>query len=340
MYQQKNALGAGLAMLVVVPLLCCLWACDQRRELPNAIYHWKTDAVLSEKEDSLLSRAGIERIYLRYFDVDFVQVADKMEAAPVAVIREVGQTLKSLDIVPVVFVTPRVLKDRAAVPAIADKISDLIKQISQHHFAHVPEQIQLDCDWTESTRAAFFDLVEHLKRDYEVSVTLRLHQLKYAESSGVPPVDRASLMLYNVGALSDFSENSILTADVVSQYISSGQTYPLSLDLALPVFSQTVIKNNNKRHRLLRGDHSAELAKDPDTFRQIATDEFEVLRDTLYNGFYLYRNYRLKVEAFDLEEIEQSLDVISASRLDIRSRIYYHLDEDYVDNLHRLLEIL
>ena len=76
----------------------------------------------------------------------------------------------------------------------------------------------------------------------KIEVTIRLHQIKYASKTGVPPADSGMLMYYN---MSDFTsidtKNYILDIDVAKRYHYNFDTYPLALDLALPLYTQATI---------------------------------------------------------------------------------------------------
>src|SRR5207253_10476713 len=108
------------------------------------------------------------------------------------------------------------------------------------------QQLQLDCDWSDSSRRNYFhfvDLLSHrLKAERKiVSATIRLHQIKYAERTGIPPVSRGMLMFYNFGRIqADSDRSSIFNAEDAGRYSSYIAGYPLELDVVLPAFSWSV----------------------------------------------------------------------------------------------------
>ncbi len=68
-----------------------------------------------------------------------------------------------------------------------------------------PREIQIDCDWTERTRNAYFQLLTALKREpflqgKILSATIRLHQVKYVQRSGIPPADRGRVCFFLLDA--------------------------------------------------------------------------------------------------------------------------------------------
>ena len=101
-----------------------------------------------------------------------------------------------------------------------------------------------------------------------------------------------ALMLYNVGELKNLNENSILDSDVVAQYINNSSTYPLELSIALPLFSQTVIINNENKVKLSSATEKTVLENDIH-FEMKNKNLYEVKKDTLYKGFYLNKGFQI-----------------------------------------------
>ncbi len=82
----------------------------------------------------------------------------------------------------------------------------------------------------------------NLPKNIAVSATLRLHQIKYHQKTGVPPVRKGILMFYNMGSPTRMDvQNSMLDLDIAKQYIGNLESYPLPLDVALPLFSWGVL---------------------------------------------------------------------------------------------------
>ena len=88
------------------------------------------------------------------------------------------------------------------------------------------KELQIDCDWTESTRDKYFHLLSTLRNELErnkqiISATIRLHQVKYAAITGIPPVHRGMLMYYNMGKINATDNNSVYDKKIAEKYISS-----------------------------------------------------------------------------------------------------------------------
>ncbi len=312
-----------------------MMACKPSGQLDKvSFYHWKSDAdnVFSAHT---VSKESVHKIYLHYFDVDLING----KAFPVYKLDEVDSVYKSMDIVPVVFIVNKVLK-HSDTEKLAAQIHQLTDEISAHHFGSRIKELQIDCDWSTSTRYAYFELLKQLKKHYELSCTVRLHQIKYRSKTGLPPVNKATLMLYNVGDLTDFTENSILSDSIVSLYINEKTDYPMPLDLALPLFAQTVLKSKKGIYKLINGVDRDLFNLDTVHFKLQNENVFEIKEDTLYKGFYLTSGDQLKLEELSNDDISKSYKVIRNSNLEIEDIIFYHLDSALIqkDKMNDLLK--
>lgn len=252
--------------LAAVAILLALGAmsrgCSQiekplHREI-NGIYYWKTSLALSEHDVEFLKSHAVGRMYLRMFDVVYepeqmgVAVPNATIKIPVNSADKLTNDLADVEIVPVVYITLDALK---AMQGKEDKLADNIVTRINNMFAYnkLPpfDEIQLDCDWTASTRQSFFKLCTRAKdclkakgnNDIRLSSTIRLHQL----GSDPPPVDNGVLMVYNTGNFSDPNTgNSILDPIDVEPYIKHLDNYPLHLDIAYPAYSWQLLFRNRK----------------------------------------------------------------------------------------------
>lgn len=226
-----------------------------------AYYHWQTQLGLDSVAVAKMIAADAERLYVKYFDVDW-DVANQ-RAVPLAVL-EVQAWPEGVDIVPTVFLTNRTfealpLTDVAALAAqVWSKIATLLPP------APITE-IQMDCDWTRTTRDAYFAflhaLQQRLPAGVALSATIRLHQYRYPDQTGIPPVDRGMLMFYNMGRLEDPEEpNSILNMAAAQPYLQDAPAYPMPLDVALPVFRWGILYRDGQLIKLIHDLAAADLA--------------------------------------------------------------------------------
>lgn len=217
----------------------------------NAVYYWRTVFKLSDKERDFLQREKIGRIYLRMFDV----TADISMAVPNATVTFGSAVPQDVEIVPTIFITVEALKQTAEaneLGALAEKIVKRVKAMCSWNDIENWKEIQLDCDWTESTRDAFYILCKEVKARSEgklLSSTIRLHQL----TQKAPPVDYGVLMVYNTDRFDDYlTNNSILNNKTVEEYLNKKMEFNLPLDVALPIFQWDIVFRDKQFVRIAK----------------------------------------------------------------------------------------
>ncbi|MCB1169467.1 MAG: hypothetical protein KDK25_03995 [Leptospiraceae bacterium] len=283
-----------------------------------SFYFWKVQSSLPRRQS--LEALGVHRLYVRYFDVVYGREGPR----PVGIRKEANT---DLSVIPVVYVTTGALKDleKAKIHTLAGNIWKLIKRIRP------PDgEVQLDCDWTPSTREAYFHLLASLKqiaqRDSEVgpvtiSSTIRLHQLKYYRETGVPPADRGALMIYNMGEIANPEEkNSIFRWDLARSYLQPRalQDYPIPLDMALPDFSWTLSFVHGSFHSIL---HLDERDLGQPGIESMESHRYRLKRDTVLDGQSLPAGAELRFEGVDScqrWELVQYLGKVLPARRDRR----------------------
>ncbi|UFH53328.1 hypothetical protein [Spirosoma sp. KNUC1025] len=296
------------------------------RQITSAFYHWKTVYNPTHYETELLNGLAVSTLYLHFFDVDWD--AKTRQPVPKAFIR--FRQKPTGNVVPVVFITNRTLVQltAGAIPDLATHITQAIQRISQQQAIPLQE-VQIDCDWSLQTRDRYFRLLTLLKNQLRlpISATIRLHQIKYTDQTGIPPVARGMLMLYNVADWKNpDTRNSIYDADIASQYLSFVATYPLQLDLVLPLFRWTVVYRNNHFLTFLKNIDRTTLTNCR-FLRSLDSTRFVASRDTSAFGFSVRRDDLFRVEAVSagtlIREKNRLLDQISNPQLTVA---LYHLD--------------
>ncbi len=285
---------------------------------PLAVYRWKTSSGILPAERAWLDSLNISRMYLRFFDLD--RTAEAGGAEPVAPLSLPLQNLPdNLDVVPVVFITNRCLQNlpKGKTEELTEKLYRKIKAMS----SRLPKgcqisEWQMDCDWTRETRGTYFQLLqqikERLKKDgISLSATIRLHQIKYPQITGIPPVDHGMLMFYNMSDVRQpHTRNSILDLTAARPYLDGLETYPLPLDIALPIFHWIVVRREGKVVQLLSGlDESA--LQDSSRFQKLAENKaqlYRVQRSTYLNAYYLYAGDSLRVESVQPDSLQKALE--------------------------------
>lgn len=244
--------------LSAILILLCL-SCESKKDKidtasettrRNSVYYWKTVFYIDSTGMSFLQKHNIERIYLRMFDVateQNLQTGSK-DIVPIATTKFVSSVPNSVEVVPVTYITIEALRAmEGSEHEFASLIVERTLAMSSYNECGKIKEMQLDCDWTSSTKNSYNLLCQTVKDSLQVknialSVTVRLHQLR----ESAPPVDRGVLMLYNTGALKNpETKNSIMDINDAKPYIKETR-YPIPLDYAYPAFGWGVKFDNNK----------------------------------------------------------------------------------------------
>lgn len=307
-------------------------------QIMPAFYHWQTNIDLSPLEKDCLQNLNISKIYPKFFDVDW----DFNRQKPTALATlEVSTDLPdTLEIVPTIFITNRtfVQLPQTKIEDLADKIYQKLNgQMTQFEHQEIQE-IQFDCDWTASTKDKYFLLLKMLNKHFIsegifLSATIRLHQIKYAQKTGIPPVQRGMLMYYNMGKVqSRETENSILDNTIGRQYLEHLADYPLPLDIALPLFQWGVLFRNGELIKLINQLSESALV-DKERFVKLRPNTWEVRKSTYLNGYYLYEQDIIRLEKVIFSELHFAAKILnSKAKKENRTVVFYHLEEEIIQN--------
>ncbi len=301
-------------------------ACSQQDKPMISFYYWKTVFKLSAMEQEVLEQNQVKKLYVRYFDIDWN--SNTKQAFPESAVRFEGK-LSGFEIVPVVYIQNKVFKDQEVdVLDLAQKTYDFIGQINTKNQITCKE-IQIDCDWTLSTKENYLKFVEHFKKlsGKKLSATIRLHQVKYFQKTKIPNVDKGVLMFYNMGKIASDSLNSIYDRNIAQRYLSSLKNYPLRLNIALPIYSWGIHIRDDKVIGLKNKLNSFDFKKDCNYF--FADGNKLLVKNSNYKrGTFYKKNDCLKLESIssnDLLDMANDLnDNLAATPQEI---IFYDLDE-------------
>ncbi|GAB4487166.1 MAG: hypothetical protein OHK0045_07270 [Raineya sp.] len=310
-----------VSLLLFILLVCC-----QKKPAPTInFYYWKTQFQLNTQETEYLKNLQSKRLYLRLFDVDF---HPEKGAIPLGNTQVLDST-HLVQFVGVVFITNRTMLQikPSALPDLAEKITKKIF----HKTLKIPlVGIQLDCDWSEKSKKNFFKLCSLIKKickekNLELSATIRLHQFKYKEQTGIPPVDRGVLMLYNVGDIEGKNtENSILEQKIIDSYLKDAEKYPLPMAVALPLFHWAVVKRLGKVVNLLSQIEKADLSLNKN-LKKIQKNIYSVKINHYFAGTYLYEGDEIRWEEVTWESLAK-LSSSLTKKINTQEIIFYHLD--------------
>lgn len=150
---------------------------------------------------------------------------------------------------------------------------------------------------------------------------------------GVPPVDKAMLMCYNLsGPLSREKENTILETNELEKYIKRAKKYPLHLDVALPVFSWMHVYKNNVFSGLVQSAKSDRLKE---VLKEIKPNWYVVQKDFVGDDNILLKTGdKLKLEEVSAESIHASIAMIQryVPLSDTTTVSLFHLSSQNVTN--------
>ncbi len=322
-----------MKLLIPALVLAVLAACGSPSPQPiePAFYYWETSLNISPDERGLLDSLGCKKLYIKIMDIGRNAVTGEIE--PYAMIELSDTTgLGGREIIPTVFITNEVFQNISE-----ERIEWLASKIPFLPWAG-GGGIQFDCDWTPSTREAFFLFLKMMRSKLPsgtlLSATIRLHQYKFPQQTGVPPVDRGMLMFYNTGDVDEEGgRNTVFHPDDALKYLDGApKNYPLPLDLALPLFSWGLVFREGELWKIVPGPlplaemrRSGKYVEHPPS-EPFAAQLWEVREGTFLGGHYLRPGDRMRVSEttrtllFKAATLAQKLDLA-----DDASLAFFHL---------------
>ena len=300
------------------------------KDVTRGFYFWKSTFKLTPKEQSTLTDCHIQKLYIKAFDVDWDFT--KSKAIPKASIHFEQSAPANLSLIPTIFITNQVIKQTAEnqLTSLAGFINNHLELVWQNKpFT----EVQFDCDWTISTRTTYFKLLTLLKKHFQqktISATIRLHQIKFAHKTGIPPVDRGMLMFYN---MSDWKKpqikNSIYDLDAASQYVATLSKYPLPLDVVFPIFRWAIFYRNNRFLTVINNLDNQLLSQQ--SFLKKQDNKYYVLKDTSAFGMSLRKNDMIRTEEIDYQQLLKGSRGLS-KQISTQKLTFalYHLDQSTI----------
>ena len=309
---------------------------NSNKEISRGVYFWKTNFSLSTSELNWLKETEIKKLYVRFFDVDWNP--NMCAAVPVGDVTIETKKVTGVEIIPAIFITNRTLINTAD-----SLISELSENIHKKILGKLAlfdslsiKEIQLDCDWTETTRKKYFKLIEDLKQivkndEIEITTTIRLHQVKFFSETGVPPVKRGVLMFYNMSDVSDMrTRNSIYDEDVAKRYLVNFDKYPIELDVVLPAFSWACWFRNGKLKNLINEVKVIELENNS-AFTKEDTNSFRSIKACSIKGNYVLPGDYLRTEEIDFNTTLGAAELIAPHIKNKKINVsIYHLNGEVI----------
>lgn len=321
--------------------LCLVLICIQcqkgsnKKDIERAFYYWKTTFSLNQEEHAILDSLKINKLYIRYFDVDWNDNTQMpFPKAPISF-----KEIPNCKVVPVIFITNKTMLNtvETELPQLAKIIISKVNALHANTRSFY-EEIQLDCDWSGKSRDNYFKLLFELKKilgkSKVLSATIRLHQVKFSDRTGVPPVDKGMLMVYNMAAINDINTvNSIFDAEIVSQYTNNLTDYPLPLDLAFPIYNQNLLFRAGRYIGVWREKNIFDPDLSYEHFVQFKTNKYNCTRDTFMYNIFIKRGDIIRVEKSDLIEVKNvRLKIQNQFKRNIFTLVLFDLNSNHLKN--------
>ena len=315
---------------IQVSVLFLLFFSCSRTEPEIGFYYWKSSFDLTETEQRALDTLEVKHLYIKFFDVDTEGGAAAMPKAPIRFAHGVPEGYR---IVPCIFITNRTFQGKQDPGALAEQIWDYLQQINTRYGLQ-PDEYQFDCDWSPSTRQAYFAFLERINRlnsGASISVTIRLHQYRYPDQTGVPPADKGTLMYYNMGDIEDVQEsNSLLNNEKGFAYLAES-AYPLPLDVALPIFSWALAYRLGDLAMIINLADQKMLDNEPH-LEKISNAVYQVKENFYFEGHYLNEGDLLRFEFPDTQRLEEAAGRLQKIKSKSGNILFFHLDEPFLQN--------
>ncbi|WP_066407318.1 hypothetical protein [Flavisolibacter tropicus] len=323
-----RAFSLSISYVLLFITTCIIFGCTSPAtpsKVNHGFYYWRSSFHLSSQERKTLQDLSVQQLFIKFFDVEWEE--ELKQPYPIAIIRMRDSIPDSVAITPVVFITNETLQkaDTSHIHTLAVNITKLLSDIIVNNQINTSNEIQIDCDWTVSTKDKYFGLLKSLKQQpffdqKKLSATIRLHQLKFTNQTGIPPVDKGLLMCYNMGNLRSASTgNSIIETSELDKYVKGLRNYPLHLDVALPLFDWYVWFSKNQYKGLFYPQQlPLSSNKEKVTFA----------RDTVINGYAFKAGDWLRYENSPINVLEAVAQRLK-NKLPAEERtiLLYHLDE-------------
>ncbi|MCG3651513.1 hypothetical protein L5F33_03985 [Aliarcobacter butzleri] len=302
-----------ISLILVFALIVFSYNKTQKKDIQISFYSW---------ENSFEEQNINEKLYIKVLDVNF---STKLELLKTN-IKDVPKNF-----IPVIYITNETMKN-VDYSLVSKAILETLKN---YKF----DEIQIDCDWSLSTRSNYFNLLEDLKEklNKKISATIRLHQIKYYTKTGIPPVDYGVLMYYNMSSIGEFNtKNSILDNEIAKKYHYNFDVYPLKLKLALPLYSQAIQFREEKAISLFEGVEEKDFNND---FEKLENNRYKVLNSHYFKGRYIYKDDIFRLENSNEQDIKIALkDFLDLSKNRYDEVIFYTLKYKNKYDLNNLIK--
>ena len=322
----------------VVGMNFILSACSgpDAQQMERAFYYWKSgDISLFEKH--VFEESNASKLYVKIFEITLDDLKGAIPQSK-AYTEFTEEFLDRAEIIPTIFIENDVIAkstieqlDELAknTVSLTDKfINDKLKANSSDVLNC--SEIQIDCDWLASSKERYFEFLKAIKKysDKQISCTVRLYPYKFTKEMGVPPVDRAMLLCYNLlNPKNHPKKNTILDLEELKKYVQTDKKYPLPIDIGLPAYSSCYMFVNGKFDEVI---HAVPENLEKITVEKMGELWYTIEHDTSLNYNYFKGGQQIKIERVSNELLIDATEMIvnNIEFDDSPTVAIYHLDEN------------
>lgn len=309
------------------------------KETSVSVYWWKNRVEITDEMLQFNKAHNIQKVYCKVADfrynllqntIDIPLIHDKL-------------SLEKQDILPVLYIENDVFKHFSE-DYIFTRFEETIEKLKQRNIISELTHVQIDCDWTLSTKNRYFQFLKKLKSGCEVvGVTLRLHQVKYYKNTGVPDVDYGVLMIYNLSSVADFEvKNSIYDYNLALSYLKGYlHSYPMEVKPALPAFAWAAHFHHERLSNILNFVTYEELVENQN-LTQLTDCRFVSKKAHFLNTIPISKHDVIRYEEPDIASLKQLLrflkQEVNQEKLEV---IFFSLNAPFlINNQNRYEEVL
>jgi len=319
---------------IFVAFLTVFFYLPTKKEVKVSFYYWKNSFKLTKFEKSFLNKLNTKKLYIKIFDITY---NESFQFTPTIFNQKITHK-----IVPTIYIENQVF---LKIEDLNKFISTTTKRIKQKIKNLKVQEIQFDCDWSLKSRKNYFYFLDMMKKSFKlkISATIRLHQIKFYEKTGVPPIDYGVLMYYNMESVGDFkTKNSILNNQVAKCYHYNFNSYPLKLKVALPIYSQGVLFRFNEIIQIIEGVDKDDFSNQ--NFKQLSNNYFKVLKSHYFKARYIYKDDIIRFESSNFIDLKEASEDLNKLLKDIDEIIFFRVEENFLkrigdENLQNLTHI-
>ena len=313
--------------IILLFFILIISSCQSETSFEFSTYWWKSSTKLNTQQKEFLNTNNINKIYLRIFDLKFDEKNSSI------LIPKVYSGFNDINTIPVIYIENKIFSN-FNIDTIYNLIQQNIKSAIEKKIINSTNNLQIDCDWTLTTKEPYFLLLKALSKDIKgLSATIRLHQIKYAQATGIPPVKKGIVMIYNLESPTSIDmKNSIFSYDKAMEYLDGYlYNYPLKIAIALPSFSWGVHYHHGKIKALISDFNPINI----DSSNMILEENgyYKSKKAHFYNTHRISNRDEIRYEYPKIEELNKMVSFLQHNiKQDSTEIIFFSLNSNFLTN--------